>query len=140
MNPLDGRVDTMLVPPGSLVSLSTSCAESPVDFDGHYPLLGGVDSTGRPLYISNLQNIALIREDNEGAFDRQSRPLVLKHSPSDTLPPYPEIPRGAMDQTGPPYWLEVWPTRDSDSELLDDLEKCRGVHRDWYHNSEGRDG
>ncbi len=31
--------------------------------------------------------------------------LALRHDPSDSPPPYPRIPVGAIDQTGPSYWL-----------------------------------
>lgn len=133
MKPLNGRIDIMLVPPTLLVPINTS-RDSSVNFDGHYPLLGGEDTAGSPLYMSNLQNISLIRKNGEGV-RRHTRPLVLKHNPSDGLPPYPNIPRGAMDQTGPLYWLQVWPT--SDPELLEDLESRRGKHKDWYHNPHG---
>ncbi len=42
------------------------------------------------------------------------RVIALRHNPSDMLPPYPRIPEGAMDQTGPLFWLKFWPRRDPD--------------------------
>ncbi len=35
--------------------------------------------------------------------------LALRHDPSDVVPPYPRPRKGAMDPTGPVYWLRFWP-------------------------------
>ncbi len=39
--------------------------------------------------------------------------LVLRQSPSDMFPPYPLVPKGAIDPTGLLFWLKLWPEWDS---------------------------
>lgn len=36
--------------------------------------------------------------------------LALRHDP----PPRPSYPRGALDPTGPVFWLRFWPVKDPD--------------------------
>ncbi len=50
--------------------------------------------------------------------------LALRHNPSDLPAPYPRARKGAMDPTGPVFWLRFWPEKDpeyfEEARLTDD--------------------
>ncbi len=108
------------------------------DVTGHYPVLAGLDSTGEPLYIAindipsqHLQTFTCIKngashatfidENGETETVNEFYVLVLRHNPVNFNPT--SVPEGAMDPTGPVFWLNCWPKKDpSLSEDLENLE------------------
>ncbi len=111
--------------------------------DGHYPVRLGTSCDGRELYVAGdcpfvnweygfVGEGATSMEyaDFESDLPRVTwissayyRVVALRHNPSDMLLPYPRIPEGAMDQTGPLFWLKFWPRRDPDLVVADQLEQ-----------------
>ncbi len=51
--------------------------------------------------------------------------IVLRHNPVDSKPI--NIPAGAMDPTGPVFWLDYWPKRDpshpNEREFLEEEQR-----------------
>ncbi len=109
--------------------------------EGHYPILAGYDERGAPLYVAAIKHKFVCyftcvkngtwtaKYTDEVGDTHESKEffvLALCHDPSDLKPPYPRIPGGALDQTGPLCWLTFWPKKDpdycaaSDSARLDD--------------------
>lgn len=140
----DVSVDTLLLDGQTLVCLRVYGQNICFHRAGHYPILAGyrfVFYRRRvPLYVAVVRSgdIWYFTCVEEGACqvtytdevgDVQTTHdffvLALRHNPSDTTPPYPCTRRGAMDPTGPIFWLRFWPERDpdyyEDSRLTDDL-------------------
>ncbi len=97
------------------------------DVTGHYPVLAGLDPTGEPLYIAIIDrpwhhyqifacikdgtsHATFINEDGESETVECFHVLVLRHDPVNLFPT--SVPEGAMDPTGPLFWLESWPNKD----------------------------
>jgi len=132
----DMTVDVMFINP-SLVTWfflpSNMCSNMCLDTTGHFPILAGKTSYGKPLYVSSedlmfrSHTIACVTEGQSlSNFTNGIYILCLRHDPSDTHPPYPDIPDGAMDQTGPLYWLKFWPAKDPNFPTANDLPWATG--------------
>ncbi len=93
------------------------------------PNSGGFNERGEALYVAaaRVDDIYYFTSVEDGASivtytdevgDRHKMSnflvLALRRDPSDITPPYPCIPGGAMDPTGPLYWLKFWPEKDPD--------------------------
>lgn len=110
---------------------------------GHYPILAGCRyfptlrrallyvaavRSGDIWYFTHVQEGASSATYTDEVGDVQTTHdffvLALRHNPSDMTPPYPRTRRGAMDPTGPVFWMKFWPERDpdyfEDSRLTDD--------------------
>lgn len=98
-----------------------------LDVTGHYPVLAGFDPTGEPLYIalkdrhfygiltcvkngSSHATFVIDHVSGETVTVDRFYVLVLRHDPVDSKPT--AVPDGAMDPTGPVFWLNYWPERD----------------------------
>ncbi len=55
--------------------------------------------------------------------------IVLRHNPSDMFPPYPLIPKGTIDLTGPMFWLKLWPERDPNFAVSPELHSLQEIFR-----------
>ncbi|KLO06488.1 hypothetical protein SCHPADRAFT_946058 [Schizopora paradoxa] len=137
-------VDTLLLDGHSFVCLRVHGRTKGFYALGHYPILVGFKSSRggarrAPLYVGVVRF-----EDNwyftcveEGALrvtytdevgDVKNMHdffvLALRHNPSDIAPPYPRSRTGAMNPTGPVFWLKLWPEKDpeyyEDLRLTDD--------------------
>ncbi|KLO09822.1 hypothetical protein SCHPADRAFT_1000011 [Schizopora paradoxa] len=132
--PLDGKVLTCLRVDN----------ESPVfNCTGHYPILAGIDfETEEPLYVAvvyrefhspwyfttikdGAPSVSYTDEVGEEHITKEFFVLALRHDPVDLPPPQDVHYRtGAKDPTGPVYWVESWPRKDShytnDERLRDD--------------------
>jgi len=101
--------------------------EGPFDVTGHYPILAGYDQDGMTFYVAAVKiefvyhftcvedgaRTARYTDEIGDTYETDEFfVLALRHDPSDFTPPYPRIPAGAMDQTGPLYWLKFWPQKD----------------------------
>ncbi len=110
-------------------TVMTILVEAGENFDvtGHHPVLAGLDPTGEPLYIAindhpghhfhiftcikdGASHAAFINEDGEMEIIHHFHILVLRHDPIDSSPI--STPEGAMDPTGPVFWLNYWPKKD----------------------------
>lgn len=111
----------------------------PFDGTGHFPILAGYDDTGEPLYVAAVcleflwyfttvkdgQSTAVYSDEvGKTHIANEFFVLALRHNPSDLPPPYPRARKGAMDPTGPVFWLKFWPEKDpeyyKDARLVDD--------------------
>ncbi|KLO09292.1 hypothetical protein SCHPADRAFT_943742 [Schizopora paradoxa] len=139
-------VDTMLLDGHTLVCLRVSGKTRGFHSTGHYPILAGFEDIFGglrrvPLYVAavRVKDIWYFTCVEEGALSATYTDeigntitthdffvLALRHNPSDLTPPYPRTRRGAMDPTGPVFWLRFWPEKGpdyfEDSRLVDD---CR---------------
>lgn len=123
-------MDTMIISGNTVMAIKVDAGEA-FDATGHwhYPVLAGFDSdTGEPLYIaversSSYGDIPLFTCIRNGASHAtfinsvgeletvdEFYVLVLRHDPVNSKPNV--IPKGAMDSTGPIFWLNYWPKRD----------------------------
>lgn len=127
-------VDTMLVDKHSLVFLNAEDLREvdPCDVTGHFPILAGYNErTGRELYVAVVRGphwdldpwyftcveegawaAKYFDEVGEEQTERDFFVLALRHDPVDLPPPYPRARKGAMDPTGPVFWLSFWPRKD----------------------------
>ncbi|KLO09035.1 hypothetical protein SCHPADRAFT_582783 [Schizopora paradoxa] len=120
-------VDTMLLDGHTLVCIGVDGREAAFNSTGHYPILGGYDAHGAPLYVAaiHLEYLWYFTSVKEGAksakyIDELGKTHVttkffvlgLRYDPCDTPPPYPRARRGAMDATGPVSWMRLWPEKD----------------------------
>jgi len=130
-------VDTMSLRGDAVLWLSVNGDDAPFDATGHYPILAGYDSSGNPLFVAavRIEFLCYFAPVAEGASTLTYQDelgdehvshgffvLALRHNPSDISPPYPRARAGAMDPTGPLYWLRCWPERDPEyfeDELLE---------------------
>jgi len=107
----------------------------PFDVTGHYPILAGYDPSGEPLYVAavRLELLWHFTTVRDGAFlvyysDEVGEThiadeffvLALRHDPSDFSPPLPRAHKGAMDPTGPVFWLRLWPEKDPEYFKIED--------------------
>ncbi len=133
-------VDTMLLDAHSLVCLHVNAQESCFDSTGHYPILAGYDpSTGEQCFVAAIRRDLLwhfttVKDGTSTAVysDEVGETytaynffvLALRHNPSDLPAPYPRARKGAMDPTGPVFWLRSWPEKDpeyfEEARLTDD--------------------
>lgn len=119
----------MLLDGHTLVCIGIDGRESGFDSTGHYPILGGYDILGWPLYVAaiHLEYLWYFTGVEEGAKVAKYNDelgtthattkffvLALRYDPSDTPPPYLRARKGAMDPTGPVSWLKLWPEKDPD--------------------------
>ncbi len=93
------------------------------DVTAHCPVLAGYDLTGEPLFIALYPFLhgyftCIKNGASHATFIISGRTesvhcfyvLVLRHDPVDSKPI--AVPHGAMDPTGPVFWLNYWPKRD----------------------------
>ncbi|KLO09813.1 hypothetical protein SCHPADRAFT_943344 [Schizopora paradoxa] len=124
-------VDKMLLD-GQILTCLRVDRELPKFFcTGHYPILAGVDfKTGKELYIAAVRrevdsawyfstisngasSVTYTDEVGEEHMARTFFVLALRHDPTD-LPPQDVRRRvGAKDPTGPIFWAEFWPLKDT---------------------------
>jgi len=135
----DFSVDTMLLDGHTVVCLSVVGQDLPFEATGHYPILAGYDDTGEPLYVAVVRvdllwHFTTVRDGTSIVFysDEVGQThmaekfivLALRHDPCDSPVPYPRARKGAMDPTGPVFWLRFWPEKDpeyfEDARLTDD--------------------
>ncbi len=117
----------MLVDGHTIVCICVVGQKSPFNATGHYPILGGYDPTGQLLYVAaarleHVWHFTTVRDgastavytDEVGETYTTNRffVLALRHDPCDFAPPYPRARKGAMDPTGPVFWLRFWPEKD----------------------------
>jgi len=151
----DFCIDTMSMKGDMVLWLSAAghrTSDAPFLPTGHYPILAGYRDES-VLYVAavKINQVYYFTCVEEGAYSvtytdefgethnsRQFLVLTLRHDPSDITQPYPHIPDGAMDPTGPLHWLKFWPEKDpdylaaSDSAAMDDnlleahLRSCDG--------------
>lgn len=122
-------VDTMVIHGNMVLWLCVEGLICPFDITDHYPILAGRDQHGNALFVAAVKlefiyhftciedGARIARYTDEIGDTHESDKffvLALRHDPSDLTPPYPLIPGGAMDQTGPLYWLKFWPEKDLD--------------------------
>ncbi|KLO04716.1 hypothetical protein SCHPADRAFT_896812 [Schizopora paradoxa] len=120
-------VDTMVLDGHTLVCIGVDGREAAFNSTGHYPILGGYDAHGTPLYVVaiHLEYLWYFTNVKEGAkvakyIDELGKTHVttkffilgLRYDPCDTPPPYPRARKGAMDPTGPVSWMRLWPEKD----------------------------
>ncbi len=137
----DLSVDTMLLDGHTMVCLNVDGRVFRNQFNctGHYPILAGYDAAGESLYVAAVRAKLLwhfttvkdgarsaVYADEVGETHTADEffVLALRHNPSDFPPPYPHARKGAMDPTGPAFWLRFWPEKDpeyfEDARLVDD--------------------
>lgn len=118
--------------------------------NGHYPILAGYDRFGNALYVAAVKigfiyYFTCIEDgarrakytDEIGDTHETDNFLVLalRHDPSDLTPPYPCSTGGALDQTGPLYWLKFWPEKDPDYCAATDSAEADDGHLESVLNS-----
>jgi len=127
------RVTNLNVPTLDLEGISK------FDCTGHYPILAGYDPTDEPLYVAAVRleflwHFTTVKdgasivyysdEVGETHTTNEFFVLALRHDPSDLPAPYSRARKGAMDPTGPVFWLRFWPEKDpeyyEDARLVDD--------------------
>lgn len=143
----DVSVDTMLLDGHTLVCLRFYGRHMSFHSTGHYPIVAGYQNVSGlrliPLYVAAVRSgndiwyftcvvegessVPYIDEVGDAQTTHDFFVLALRHNPSDLAPPYPRARYGAMDPTGPVFWLKFWPERDpdyfdDDSRLADDGE------------------
>lgn len=111
--------------------------------EGHYPISAGYDRHGNSLYIAAVKRkfvfyftcvkdgASTARYTDEIGDTHETNNfvvLVLRHDPTDLMPTYPRIPGGAMDQTGPLFWLKFWPQKNPDYSPTSDSAKSDDNH------------
>jgi len=137
----DFSVDTMLlhVNGHAVTCLSVDGLEARFDSTGHFPILAGYDTYGQQLYVAAIRRGLLwhftrIKEGVSTATyadeigKTQTTPkffvLALRYDPCSFMSPYPRAHKGAMDPTGPLFWLKFWPEKEpdyyDDDRLADD--------------------
>jgi len=134
----DFCVDTMLFDGHTMVCLHDDGWFRNFNGTGHFPILAGYDPTGEALYIAAVRldllwHFTTVKEGASAAVysdeigethtAEEFFVLGLRHDPSDFPPPYPRARKGAMDPTGPVFWLGFWPEKDpeyfEDARLVD---------------------
>lgn len=100
--------------------------------DGHFLVTVGTRDTGESLYLAAEEDdnsgykITCARNGEIiGAMGTQRSKFwvfVQTQNPLDIPPPFSHIPKGAMDPSGPLYWLKIWPERDPDLGIFFDRE------------------
>ncbi len=138
-------VDTMSLSGDAVLWLSVNGDDAPFDATGHYPILAGYDSSENPLYVAavRLEFLCYFAPVAEGASTLTYQDelgdehvshdffvLALRHDPSDLAgtPPNPRILGGAMDQSGPLFWLNFWPRKDPDYLAASDFAELDDDH------------
>lgn len=119
----------MLLDGKSLVCLRVNGNKLYFNIIGHFPILAGHDGSGEPLYVAAIRvgEVWYFTSVTNGAAEatyadelgevhtvREFFVLALRYDPSDLQQPYPPTRKGAMDPTGPLYWLKFWPEKDPD--------------------------
>ncbi|KLO12133.1 hypothetical protein SCHPADRAFT_998361 [Schizopora paradoxa] len=135
------RIDATLLR-DDIIKLLPVNEKAPFDATGHFPITAFLDDSNAPLYVSivtkddGTEIFATVKDgdpyaayhDERGEVQRHLifRVLVLRHDPVDF--PHKEIekdcfiPRtGALDPTGPVYWLQYFPKKDM--EFFEDVEE-----------------
>ncbi len=114
----------MFIAKNTVMAIDIEAGEA-FDVTGHYPILAGLDSrTGGPLYVAQHNELnsmltcvkngashaTFINADGRTETVNEFRVPVLRHDPVnlDSI----SVPEGAMDPTGPVFWLKYWPKRD----------------------------
>jgi len=120
------------------------------DMTGHYPILAGCGERGTALYVAAVKSEFIYYFTCVEGGARKARytditggvhetdeffVLALRRDPTDLTPPYPRIPRGVMDQTGPLFWLRFWPQKDPDYSAASDSAKSDDGHLETILNS-----
>jgi len=147
-------VDSMVIDGNAVLWLRFDSI-SPFDATCHYPILAGYDrdehSGESALYVAAVKDefgyhftsvqdgARMVRYTDENGDMRGADVffvLALRHDPGyDLSPPYPRIPRGAIDPTGPLYWLKFWPQKDTDYCAASDSAKADDGHLELVLNS-----
>ncbi|KLO09051.1 hypothetical protein SCHPADRAFT_1000526 [Schizopora paradoxa] len=122
-------VDTMVVDDKGIICLRVDGAKFHFDETGHFPILAGYGAFGEPLYIASVRvgdiwhfttvtndaaEATYIDEVGDVHTVQTFFVLALRHDPTDLRPPHPRKRPGAMDPTGPFFWLKFWPKKDPD--------------------------
>lgn len=132
--------------------LRVDSQNTPFDETDHYPILAGHNEPGTALYVAAAKNepgyhftcvedgASTVRYADELGDARETDNffvLALRHDPSDLIgtPPYPRIPTGAVDQTGPLFWLNFWPRKDPDYLAASDSAESDDDHLEAVLNS-----
>ncbi len=143
----DLSVDSMVVDGNAVLWLRFDSI-STFDATSHYPILAGYnhDQHGgeTALYVAAVKDefgyhftcvedgarTARYTDENGVACETDLFfVLALRHDPAyDSSPPYPRIPGGAMDPTGPLNWLKFWPRKDADYYAASDSAKSDDGH------------
>ncbi len=129
----------MLLDGHTLVCLRVDREQLPFDCAGHHPLLAGYSSGKKPYYVAAVRidlrwyftcvtdgasTANYTDEMSETRVTDEFFVLALRHDPPLTSDL--RHPRGALDPTGPVFWLRFWPEKDpsyyepEDGRLRDD--------------------
>lgn len=123
----------------------------PFDVTGHRPILAGYHwEDGTALYVAAVKteigyHFTFVQDGASSVTyadeigDRHEADeffvLALRHDPTELPPPYPSIPVGAMDQTGPLYWIKFSPNKDPEYRAASASARMDDDHLELLLNS-----
>jgi len=129
----------MLLNGRMVTCLSVDGQKARFDTTGHYPILAGYGKDGTSLYVAAIRlellwyftcvkdgasTATYTDEIGESHITHKFFVLALRYDPDSFTSPYPRAHKGAMDPTGPVFWLKFWPEKDvdyfEDDRLVDD--------------------
>ncbi|KLO07531.1 hypothetical protein SCHPADRAFT_1001605 [Schizopora paradoxa] len=138
-------VDTMLITK-STVMITCVNADETFDATGHYPLLAGYNSNDEALFVAlkdpleprvftcikdGASYAEFRKRSGETEIARAFYVLVLRYDPVDFEPEKNSkrgigvAPEGAMDPTGPVFWINLWPRSDASFPISNFVEDLR---------------
>ncbi len=112
-------------------------AGRPFNATGHYPILVGYDNSENAVYLAWIPatgDFACITDDastvtyvdhfgGDTHTTTEFCVLALRYDPCDVIPHPSRAINGALDPTGPLFWLQLWPEKDPDYDELENRSK-----------------
>lgn len=152
----EGAMDqSMSVLLDDVLFIQVNGREKAFDVTGHYPVLAENNAPGEEKYIAwvcetcptltrpacyifiaignGTKAVTYTDHDGKEKSSHIFNVMVLRRDPSDALPPYPSIPKDAIDPTGPLYWIPV--EFDNNDETIDGAD----VYDDAAYARDGLD-